>query len=125
MYILQAIPREAEEFEIGAMKYYIILVSAALALQCLIIGSIGIIFTSTSLLGGIVSSLLVPLQQMFSLLFLPESFNPEKGMALAMCLWGFASYLYGEYKTNPTPKQQQQQQQQIHTKDTPINLDVV
>lgn len=128
IYILQAIPREAEEFEVGAMKYYIILISAAIALQCLIIGSLGIIFTSTSLLGGIVSSLLVPLQQMFSLLFLPESFNSEKGMALAMCLWGFASYLYGEYKTKPKPKpnQNQNQQQQIQTKENPVNnLDVV
>lgn len=116
----QAIPREAEEFEVGAMKYYIILISAAIALQCLVIGSIGIIFTSTSLLGGIVSSLLVPVQQLFSLLFLPESFNAEKGMALAMCLWGFASYLYGEYKKNPI-----QQHQLTQTKESPINLDVV
>lgn len=101
-------PREAAEFGLGPVKYYMILFSAALALQCLVIGSLGIIFTSTSLLGGIVSSLLVPVQQAFAVFFLPESFNAEKGMALAMCLWGFASYFYGEYKTSQ--KQQETKQ---------------
>ncbi|KAI5654880.1 hypothetical protein M9H77_32067 [Catharanthus roseus] len=104
----QAMPREAAEFGLGPLKYYMILFSAALALQCLVIGSLGIIFTSTSLLGGIVSSLLVPVQQAFAVFFLPESFNAEKGMALAMCLWGFASYFYGEYKTSQ--KQQETKQ---------------
>jgi len=27
---------------------------------------------------------------------LQEVFHAGKGMALAMCLWGFASYLYGD-----------------------------
>ena len=74
-------------------------VLAAVAMQLLIIGSIGVIFCSTSLLGGLVSSLLVPVQQVFAVLFLHERFNADKGMALAMCLWGFASYFYGEYRS--------------------------
>ncbi|KAK2659796.1 hypothetical protein Ddye_006329 [Dipteronia dyeriana] len=96
----QAIPREARDFELGATKYYTIVVLAAIALQFLIIGCLGVIFCSTSLLGGLVSSLLVPLQQVFGVIFLHERFSGEKAMALAMCLWGFASYLYGEYKRN-------------------------
>lgn len=55
------------------------------------------------------SSLLVPVQQAFAVMILKEVFNAEKGMALAMCLWGFASYLYGEYlqiNQKPTKKNQ-------------------
>ncbi|XP_027149480.1 purine permease 1-like [Coffea eugenioides] len=96
----QAIPQEAAEFELGPMKYYMILVMAGIALQCMMIGSTGVIFSSSSLFGGIVTSLLVPVQQIFAIFCLAESFSGEKGMALAMCLWGFASYFYGEYKVN-------------------------
>lgn len=67
-------------------------------MQFLVIGSLGVIFSSTSLLGGLVSSLLVPVQQVFAVIFLREGFSFEKCMALAMCLWGFASYLFGEYR---------------------------
>ncbi|KAK6940181.1 hypothetical protein RJ641_029712 [Dillenia turbinata] len=94
----QAIPREAVEYDLGETKYYLILVMAGICMQFLIIGSLGVIFCSTSLLGGLVSSLLVPMQQLFAVVFLGETFNAEKGMALAMCLWGFASYFYGKYK---------------------------
>ncbi|KAL3514201.1 hypothetical protein ACH5RR_026918 [Cinchona calisaya] len=96
----QVIPKEAAEFELGPMKYYMILALAGVALQCMMIGSTGVIFSSSSLFGGIVTSLLVPVQQIFSVICLSEGFSGEKGMALAMCLWGFASYVYGEYKLN-------------------------
>ncbi|XP_016438519.1 purine permease 1-like isoform X2 [Nicotiana tabacum] len=96
----QAIHREAGEFRLGQNKYYMILALSAIALQIMIIGNLGLIFSSSALLSGIVNSLLVPVQQIFAVMFLPESFNAEKWMALAMCLWGFASYFYGEYKAS-------------------------
>ncbi|CAN0905225.1 Purine permease 3 [Linum grandiflorum] len=43
-------------------------------------------------------SLLVPVQQLFAVIFLKEGFNADRGMALALCLWGFTSHLYGGYK---------------------------
>lgn len=94
----QGISREAEEFGLGKNKYYMILAVSSIALQIMMIGSLGMIFCSSALLLGIVNALLVPVQQIFAVMFLPESFNSDKWMALAMCLWGFASYFYGEYK---------------------------
>lgn len=102
----QDISKEAAEFGLGETKYYTILLIAAIVLQFLVIGSLGVIFSSTSLLGGLVSSLLVPVQQAFAVIFLKEVFNAEKGMALAMCLWGFASYLYGEYQKPEANKEE-------------------
>ncbi|CAI9116256.1 OLC1v1017353C1 [Oldenlandia corymbosa var. corymbosa] len=98
----QAVPKEAAEFELGPTKYYMTLAFAALGLQCLSIGSIGLVFSSSSLFGGIVFALLVPVQQIFAVIFLPESFSAEKWLALVMCLWGVASYFFGEYKVNQT-----------------------
>jgi len=102
----QAISKEAAEFGLGETKYYTILLIAAIVLQLLVIGSLGVIFNSSSLLGGLVSSLLVPVQQAFAVMILKEVFNAEKGMALAMCLWGFASYLYGEYQKPEANKEE-------------------
>lgn len=102
----KAISKEAAEFGLGETKYYTILLIAAIVLQLLVIGSLGVIFNSSSLLGGLVSSLLVPVQQAFAVMILKEVFNAEKGMALAMCLWGFASYLYGEYQKPEANKEE-------------------
>ncbi|KAJ4851241.1 hypothetical protein Tsubulata_012478 [Turnera subulata] len=100
----QAIPKEAREFGLGETKYYAILVLAAIANQFSIIGSVGMIFCCSSLLAGLVTCLLVPVLQVFCVIFLREGFSGEKGMALAMCLWGFASYLYGEHQANNNKK---------------------
>ncbi|KAF9687337.1 hypothetical protein SADUNF_Sadunf02G0083200 [Salix dunnii] len=74
----QDISKEAAEFGLGETKYYTINSSHCIAVPSNI-------------------------QQAFAVIFLKEVFNSEKGMALVMCLWGFASYLYGEYQ-KPTKK---------------------
>ncbi|CAL1371575.1 unnamed protein product [Linum trigynum] len=94
----QNLAREAAEFGLGEKKYYMIVVLAAIGLQVMIIGSLGLVLCSSSLVAGIVTSLLVPVRQVSAVIFLREGFNAEKGMALALCLWGFASHLYGRFK---------------------------
>ncbi|CAI0556802.1 unnamed protein product [Linum tenue] len=100
----QTMPEEAAEFDLGETKYYLIIFLAAIALQVMIIGVFGVVMSSSSLFGGIMTSLMVPVQQVFAVIFLREGFNAEKGMALALCLWGFASHLYGGYKTSSEKK---------------------
>ncbi|CAN0905221.1 Purine permease 3 [Linum grandiflorum] len=68
------------------------------SLEASVIGAIGIAMSSSSLFAGIMCSLLVPVQQLFAVIFLKEGFNADRGMALALCLWGFTSHLYGGYK---------------------------
>ncbi|CAI0396708.1 unnamed protein product [Linum tenue] len=103
----QAMAKEAVEFDLGETKYYMTILLAAVALQLMIIGSIGLVFSSSSLFSGLVTSFLVPTQQVFAVIFLREGFDAEKGMALAMCLWGFASHLYGEHKAAATSDNKQ------------------
>lgn len=82
-------------------------------MQMNIVGSLGVIFCSSSLFGGIFAAFLLPVVEVFAAILLPESFNAEKGMALAMCLWGFVSYFYGEYKLNLNKKQNMNQAEQL------------
>ncbi|CAI0422576.1 unnamed protein product, partial [Linum tenue] len=104
----QTMSKEAAEFGLGKTNYYLIVFLAVVALQLNIIGVLGVVMTSSSLFAGILSSLLVPVQQVFAVIFLREGFSAEKGMALALCLWGFASHLYGGYKATLARKQQQE-----------------
>lgn len=94
---LQVIPREATNFELGKTKYYTVLVVSALVWQCNYVGAFGVIFCSSSLLSGIIATVLLPVTEVLAVVFYKESFKAEKGVALVLSLWGFGSYFYGEY----------------------------
>ncbi|MCL7033386.1 hypothetical protein MKW94_026885 [Papaver nudicaule] len=94
----QAIPREANEFELGKAKYYIIIVVRAVICQFSVLGTIGVIVYASALFNGILASALVPVTGVAAVIFYHESFTGLKGTALVLCLWGFCSYFYGEYK---------------------------
>ncbi|XP_026398245.1 purine permease 3-like [Papaver somniferum] len=94
----RAIPREANDFELGKAKYYIIMVMSAIIWQLQGVGTVGVIFYTSALFNGILAALLVPLIGVAAVIFYHESFTGLKGIALVLCLWGFSSYFYGEYK---------------------------
>ncbi|KAF5198632.1 Purine permease [Thalictrum thalictroides] len=100
----QAIPREARDYEFGEVKYYVVLVTTAIVWQFLFLGLIGIIYCSSSLFAGIVNALLLPLTEVAAVIAYNEKFTGEKGMALALCLWGFTSFFIGEYKKVRKPE---------------------
>nr|QBG82572.1 pup6-like [Papaver somniferum] len=94
----QAIHREADEFGLGKSKYYMILIFTALTSQLASVGFLGVILYTNALFIGIYGSVLLPFIEVAGVIFFHESFTGLKGMALALCLWGFSSYFYGEYK---------------------------
>ncbi|XP_059460993.1 purine permease 3-like [Corylus avellana] len=104
----KAIPREAREFELGETKYYVVLAWSAIIWQTFFLGAIGIIFCASSLLSAVVIAVLLPVTEVLAVIFYQEKFQAEKGVALALSLWGFTSYFYGEVKQSknkkPTPE---------------------
>ncbi|KAI3986101.1 hypothetical protein MKX01_031216 [Papaver californicum] len=94
----QAIPREANDFELGKAKYYIIMVVTGIIWQLQGVGTVGVIFYTSALFNGILGGVLVPLTVVAAVIFYHENFTGLKGMALALSLWGFCSYFYGEHK---------------------------
>ncbi|KAI3961331.1 hypothetical protein MKX01_007045 [Papaver californicum] len=93
----KAIPREGKEYQLGEVKYYVVLVAIAIMSQIYFVGTAGVIFCSTSLLAGIIAAVILPVTELLSVVFYHESFKSEKGIALFLSFWGFISYLYGEY----------------------------
>ncbi|CAL5063955.1 unnamed protein product [Urochloa decumbens] len=93
----QVIPREAKQFELGEVRYYMVLVWAAVLWQFFFLGTVGVIFCVHTLLAGILIAVFIPVTEVAAVIFLHEKFSSEKGVALVLSLWGLASYSYGEW----------------------------
>ncbi|KAF5189895.1 Purine permease [Thalictrum thalictroides] len=94
----QAMGREANEYGLGNNMYYLVLGSIAVVWQLSFVGGLGVIFCANSLLNGVLSAVLLPITNVAAVIFYHENFNGLKAMSLVLCLWGFTSYFYGEYK---------------------------
>ncbi|XP_068649100.1 purine permease 1-like [Aristolochia californica] len=92
------IAREARAYELGEVKYYVVLACCAVAFQFLFVGMLGVIFCTTSLFSGVLTATLLPMTEVAAVIIYHEKFTGEKGMALALCIWGFTSYFYGAYR---------------------------
>lgn len=92
------ISQEAREYQLGETKYYLVLVWCAIVWQCFTVGFTGIIFCASSLFSGIMLAALLPITEVLAVIFYHEKFQAEKGIALALSLWGFISHFYGAIK---------------------------
>ncbi|KAK8957864.1 Purine permease 3 [Platanthera zijinensis] len=94
-----AISRESHLFGLGETKYYVVVIFIALLSQCFFLGLVGTINYSSALLGGIALAICIPITEVLAVIFLHEKFDGEKGVSLALAIWGMTSYFYGEYKS--------------------------
>lgn len=104
----QAIGKEARAYTLGEGKYYAVVVASALIWQCFFLGAIGVIYCGSSLLSAIIIAVLLPVTEILAVIFYKEKFQAEKGVSLALSLWGFASYFYGEIKNKKKMKKREQ-----------------
>ncbi|KAK1385933.1 putative purine permease [Heracleum sosnowskyi] len=100
-----AIPREAEEFELGRTMYYLVLIFDTILWQLFHLGATGVIFCGSSLLSGIIIATLLPVTEILAVLFFHDKFQVEKAVSLALCLWGFTSYFYGDFQHSKNKKE--------------------
>ncbi|KAH0665698.1 hypothetical protein KY285_026904 [Solanum tuberosum] len=103
----QAISGEAKAFELGEGRYYVVIICIAIVLQFYFLGTIGVIYSASSLVSGILATFLLPVNEVLAVFLYSEKFSAEKGISLALSLWGFASYFYGDYKENKKRKNDQ------------------
>ncbi|KAK9130039.1 hypothetical protein Sjap_010526 [Stephania japonica] len=94
----QAQHKEAKEFGLGSNVYCVVIIGVILVFQLALLGNVGVTFTSSAFFCGILNAALIPIIDIAGVLVYHEHFTAEKGLALAMCLWGLVSYFYGEFK---------------------------
>ncbi|OWM79996.1 hypothetical protein CDL15_Pgr006300 [Punica granatum] len=91
--------------------------------QFFFLGAVGVIFCASSLFSGILISLMLPLTEVLAVIFFKEKFQAEKGVSLALSLWGFVSYFYGEFKhTKKRDRNPHQSQNQIQHPPSEVEL---
>ncbi|XP_022762405.1 purine permease 3-like [Durio zibethinus] len=101
----KAIPREASEYELGQSTYYVVLMLNAILWQFFFMGAVGVIFSGSSLLSGIIIGALLPVTESLAVLFYHEKFQVEKAISLVLSLWGSLYYFYGEFQENKKKNQ--------------------
>ncbi|CAF1971945.1 hypothetical protein F2Q70_00030649 [Brassica cretica] len=106
----KALPNEAREFKLGEAMFYVVAVLSAIIWQGFFLGAIGLIFCASSLVSGIMISVLLPITEVLAVIFYHEKFQKEKGLSLALSLWGFVSYFYGEIKADKDKRIQEEAQ---------------
>lgn len=115
----QAISREAKAFELGEGRYYIVIIWSAIIWQCFFLGAIGVVYCSSSLVSGILITVLLPVTEILGVVFYGEKFTAEKSVSLVLSIWGFISYLYGDIKSSKKTKNQSPEQEMIDKTCTP------
>ncbi|XP_048437357.1 purine permease 3-like [Pyrus x bretschneideri] len=115
----KVIPREARNFGLGETSYYVVLVFSAIVWQGFFLGAVGVIFCASSLLSGIIIAVLLPVTEVLAVIFYQEKFQAVKGVSLALSLWGFVSYFYGEIKHSKQEEKGKEAEISEKKKDTP------
>ncbi|KAJ4780927.1 purine permease 11 [Rhynchospora pubera] len=89
-----------ENWDLGPTAYWIVLGATVLSWQLCFMGTAGTIYLTSSLHSGICMTALLPINVMAGVFIFGDDLGPEKIVAVVLCVWGFASYLYGESKKN-------------------------
>lgn len=90
-------PRE-ERWDLGAVAYWAVVATTVVSWQMCFMGTAGMVFLTSSVNGGICMTALLVLNVVGGVAAFGDEFSGGKAVAMALCLWGFGSYLYGEWK---------------------------
>lgn len=71
------------------MKYHMIIVGSGVAWQLCFFWAWWLVACFSSLLGGVLIFARMPVTEILAIVFLNEKFSIDKGISLALSLWGF------------------------------------
>ncbi|XP_073007652.1 probable purine permease 4 [Typha latifolia] len=90
--------RENGKWDLGPVAYWSALAAVVLSWQMCFMGTAGMIFLTSSLHSGICMTAVLSANVVGGVVVFGDQFGAEKAVATVLCVWGFSSYLYGEYK---------------------------
>lgn len=92
--------KEMHEYKLGKVSYIMNLVGTAITWQLFALGSIGLIFETSSLFSNAISVLGLPIVPVLAVVFFHDKMNGLKVIAFLLAVWGFVSYVYQHYLDN-------------------------
>ncbi|PAN18215.1 hypothetical protein PAHAL_3G186400 [Panicum hallii] len=81
----------------SAALYWVVVLTLVLTWQACFMGTAGVIYLTSSLHSGVCMTAVLAANVLGGVVVFGDPFGAEKGIATALCAWGLASYLYGEY----------------------------
>ncbi|CAN6359216.1 unnamed protein product [Urochloa humidicola] len=81
----------------SAALYWVVVLTLVLTWQACFMGTAGVIYLMSSLHSGVCMAAVLVANVLGGVVVFGDAFGAEKGIATALCAWGLASYLYGEY----------------------------
>ena len=81
----------------SAALYWVVVLTLVLTWQACFMGTAGVIYLTSSLHSGVCMAAVLTANVLGGVVVFGDPFGAEKGIATALCAWGLASYLYGEY----------------------------
>ncbi|KAI3893954.1 hypothetical protein MKX03_020137 [Papaver bracteatum] len=90
--------KESESvFNLGTTGYWLTIGFTIFCWQFTFMGTAGLVFLTTSLNSGICMTAILSMNVVGGVLAYGDSFGGAKAISTVLCVWGFCSYLYGEY----------------------------
>ncbi|XP_039118955.1 probable purine permease 4, partial [Dioscorea cayenensis subsp. rotundata] len=87
------------EFEYGGEVYWgVVVVVTGVCWQMCFMGTAGLVFLTSSLNCGICMTATLVVNVVGGVVVFGDGFGGVKGVSCVLCLWGFCSYFYGEYR---------------------------
>jgi hypothetical protein len=77
--------------------YWVVVATLVLTWQACFMGTAGVIYLTSSFHSGVCMAAVLTANVLGGVFVFGDPFGAEKGVAIALCAWGLASYLYGEF----------------------------
>ncbi|XP_021813972.1 probable purine permease 5 isoform X1 [Prunus avium] len=91
----QGMKYEARSFEGGKSSYYLVLIWSTISFQLGVLGSVAVLFLSSTVLAGVLNAIRVPLTSIAAVILLKDPMSGLKILSLVVTFWGFGCYIYG------------------------------
>ncbi|KAG8077549.1 hypothetical protein GUJ93_ZPchr0007g5418 [Zizania palustris] len=90
---------ELSRWDRSPAAYWALLAALVATWQACFMGTAGMVYLTSSLHSGVCMTAVLTANVIGGVIVFRDPFGAEKAVATVLCVWGFSSYLYGEYCT--------------------------
>ncbi|CAD6230328.1 unnamed protein product [Miscanthus lutarioriparius] len=90
---------ELERWDLSPAAYWAVVAALVVTWQACFMGTAGMVYLTSSLHSGVCMTAVLTANVIGGVVVFRDPFGWEKAVAMVLCVWGFSSYLYGEYSS--------------------------
>ncbi|KAL6845415.1 hypothetical protein ACP4OV_024910 [Aristida adscensionis] len=90
---------EMARWDLSPAAYWAVVAALVVTWQACFMGTAGMVYLTSSLHSGVCMTAVLTANVIGGVVVFRDPFGSEKAVATVLCVWGFSSYLYGEYRT--------------------------